>query len=124
MLNINKNVQVSDTTGDDSSNTAGDKKSIRSIILLLFIVLAVSSQAQRILTVEEAVASALQKNYDIILSRKDSTIAAIDYSYRNAVFLPRLNANAGALWNGSARIEATDPIIAQAERWSIAGGDA
>jgi outer membrane protein TolC len=103
MLNRNKNVQVSDTTGDDSSNTAGHKKLIPPIFLSLFIVLAVSSQAQRILTVEEAVASALQKNYDIILSRNDSTIAAIDYSYRNAVFLPRLNASAGALWNNNAQ---------------------
>ena len=48
-------------------------------------------------------ASALEKNYDIILSRNDSTIAAIDYSYRNAVFLPRLNANAGVLWNNNAQ---------------------
>ncbi len=69
----------------------------------LFILTASSSYAQRILTVEEAVASALQKNYDIILSRNDSTIAAIDYSYKNAVFLPQLNANAGAFWNNNSQ---------------------
>ena len=69
----------------------------------LFIFTASSSYAQRILTVEEAVANALQKNYDIILSRNDSTIAAIDYSYKNAVFLPQLNANAGTFWNNNSQ---------------------
>jgi outer membrane protein TolC len=71
--------------------------------LFLFIFTASALHAQRILTVEEAVANALQKNYDIILSRNDSTIAAIDYSYKNAVFLPQLNANAGAFWNNNSQ---------------------
>lgn len=62
-------------------------------ILLLFI--AISSSAQRILSLEEAIASALKNNYDILLSRNDSLVAALDYSYRNAVFFPRLNASAG-----------------------------
>ncbi len=101
MLNRNKNVQVSDATGDDSSYAAGHKKFIPSIFLLLFIFLAVSSQAQKILTLEEAVGNALEKNYDIILSRNDSAIAAIDYSYRNAFFIPRLNANVGTVWNNN-----------------------
>jgi outer membrane protein TolC len=87
-------------TRTDSSNGAGkQKKVIHYFYLFLFIFTASPSYAQRILTVEEAVASALQKNYDIILSRNDSTIAAIDYSYRNAVFLPRLNGNIGSVWN-------------------------
>jgi len=76
---------------------------IRHLFMLYFFFAGSVSFAQRILTVEEAVASALEKNYDIILSRNDSTIAAIDYSYRNAVFLPRLNANAGVLWNNNAQ---------------------
>jgi outer membrane protein len=103
MLNRNKNVKVSDTTGDDSSNAAGDKKFIASIFLLLFISLAISSQAQKILTLEEAVGNALEKNYDIILSENDSAIAAIDYSYRNAAFIPRLNANVGTVWNNNSQ---------------------
>jgi outer membrane protein TolC len=44
-----------------------------------------------------------KKNYDIILSRNDSTIAAIDYSYRNAVFIPRVNAAAGTVWNNNSQ---------------------
>ncbi len=111
MLNRNKNVQVCnpDKSGqaanrDDSCNAAGkQKKIIHYFYLSLFIFTASSSYAQRILTVEEAVANALQKNYDIILSRNDSTIAAIDNSYRNAVFLPQLNANAGAFWNNNSQ---------------------
>ena len=118
MLNRKKKVQESltlrsgcrhlssacDATRVDSSNGAGNqRKIIHHFFLCLFIFTASSSYAQRILTVEEAVANALQKNYDIILSRNDSTIAAIDYSYKNAVFLPQLNATAGTLWNNNSQ---------------------
>ena len=80
------------TRADSINGACKQKKIIHHFLLSLFIFTASSSYAQRILTVEEAVANALQKNYDIILSRNDSTIAAIDYSYKNAVFLPQLNA--------------------------------
>lgn len=95
MLNRKKKVQVSEV--------CKQKRIIHYFFLFVFIFIASASYAQRILTVEEAVANALQKNYDIILSRNDSTIAAIDYSYRNAVFLPRLNANAAAVWNNNSQ---------------------
>ncbi|NTS40494.1 TolC family protein [Flavisolibacter sp. BT320] len=48
--------------------------------------------AQDSLTVEEAVGYALRNNYDILLARQDSAVAAINYEYRNAAFLPRVNA--------------------------------
>jgi len=95
MLNRKKKVQ--------ESEVCKQKRAIHHFFLSLFILTASSSYAQRVLTVEEAVANALQKNYDIILSRNDSTIAAIDYSYKNAVFLPQLNANAGTLWNNNSQ---------------------
>ena len=57
--------------------------------------LSAKISAQRVLTVEEAVATALQNNYDIQLSRNDSIVAALDYSYRNVVFLPTINGSAG-----------------------------
>ncbi len=95
MLNRKKKVQVSEV--------CKQKRIIHYFFLFVFIFIAPASYAQRILTVEEAVANALQKNYDIILSRNDSTIAAIDYSYRNAVFLPRLNANVAAVWNNNSQ---------------------
>ena len=85
------------------SKVCKQKKIIYYFFLCLFTFNGAVSYSQRVLTVEEAVANALQKNYDIILSRNDSTIAAIDYSYRNAVFIPRLNATAGALWNNNAQ---------------------
>ena len=104
MLNRQKKVQESDTTKADGRNAARKpKKIIHQSFLFLFILAASSSYAQRVLTVEEAISNALQKNYDIILSRNDSTIAAIDYSYRNAVFLPRLNGNVGATWNNNSQ---------------------
>jgi outer membrane protein TolC len=59
--------------------------------------------AQRTLTLEEAIANTLQNNYDILLSKNDSAIAAIDYSYRNAAFIPRLNENVGVVWNNNSQ---------------------
>src|SRR5215217_8514759 len=53
------------------------------------------------LTLEKAIATALQYNYDIQLSRNDSAIAAIDYSYRDAALLPQLNANTSILYNNN-----------------------
>ena len=72
-----------------------------SISYLAFFLLTNSLQAQRLLTLEEAIATALQHNYDIILSKNDSAVAALDYSYRNAIFLPRLNGNIGTVWNNN-----------------------
>ena len=55
------------------------------------------------LTLEEAIATALQNNYDILLAKNDSAAAALDYSYKNAAFIPRLNANIGTVWNNNAQ---------------------
>ncbi len=74
---------------------------MRKILLPLLLLVAFSSSAQRILTIEEAIATALQQNYDIQLSKNDSAVAALDYSYRNAVFLPRLNGTFGSTWNNN-----------------------
>ncbi|MES1215020.1 MAG: TolC family protein [Bacteroidota bacterium] len=59
------------------------------------------SSAQKILTLEEAVATALQNNYDIRIARNDSMVAALDYSYRYGAFLPQLNASVGTVWNNN-----------------------
>ena len=74
---------------------------MKKIILPFFLLIGISSPAQQVLTLEEAIATALQFNYDILLSRNDSMVAALDYSYRNAVFLPRLNGTAGQVWNNN-----------------------
>jgi len=109
MLKKDKNVHSGaqrdrDTTKIDRGNGAGYLKNVVSFLLLVTILLtAGSAGAQRILTLDSAIANALQKNYDIILSRNDSAIAAIDYSYRNAAFLPRLNGNIGTAWTNNAQ---------------------
>ena len=59
------------------------------------------SEAQKLLTLDEAIATALQNNYDIQLSKNDSAVAALDYSYRNAIFLPRINSTLGANWSNN-----------------------
>lgn len=71
------------------------------LIFLWMLVSALPSNAQRALTIEEAIATALQNNYEIQLSRNDSMVASIDYSYRNAVFLPSVNANANIANNNN-----------------------
>jgi outer membrane protein len=62
--------------------------------LFIAALLAVTGKlwAQDSLTVEEAVGYALSNNYNILLARQDSAVAAINYEYRNAAFLPRINA--------------------------------
>jgi outer membrane protein len=70
------------------------------IVVLLFGSIA---SAQDTLTVEKAIATALNNNYDILLSRQDSASIAITNEYRNAVFLPTLNANSTVLFNNNAQ---------------------
>lgn len=72
----------------------------RSFFFLLFIP-ALYCPAQPMLSVEEAIATALKNNYDIQLAKNDSIIAALDYSYKNAAFFPRLNANTGIVFNNN-----------------------
>lgn len=74
---------------------------MRRYFTLAFVLAAFHGSAQRTLSLEEAIASALKNNYDILLSKNDSLVAALDYSYRNAVFYPRLNATVGTTWNNN-----------------------
>ncbi len=71
------------------------------ILLPALLFASTTASAQRMLTIEEAIATALQHNFDIRLSKNDSAIAALDYSFRNAAFLPRLNGNLGTTWNNN-----------------------
>lgn len=61
--------------------------------------------AQNLLTVEEAVATALKNNYDIELLRNDSASFALDKSYAKAAFLPRLNASTGLVFNNNDQLQ-------------------
>ncbi len=76
---------------------------VLSVLCPAFLLTASNLHAQKMLTLEEAIATALQNNYDIQLSKNDSAVAALDYSFRNAVFIPRLNGNLGTTWNNNAQ---------------------
>jgi len=76
-------------------------KLLRYIFFYFFIFCFDDLRAQELLTPEDAIATALKNNYEIRLSRNDSIISAIDYSYVNAAFLPRLNANGGLIFNNN-----------------------
>ncbi len=75
---------------------------VSRLTIICCIIFCVSDlQAQELLMPEDAIATALQNNYEIRLSRNDSIISAIDYSYANAAFLPRLNGNGGLIFNNN-----------------------
>lgn len=74
---------------------------MKKILLPALLVMSFTSTAQRMLNLEEAIATALKQNFDIQLSKNDSAVAALDYSFRNAVFLPRVNGNFGSTWNNN-----------------------
>lgn len=75
----------------------------KGIVFLLASFVSVSRllAQQDSLTVEQAVAYALRNNYNIMLARQDSAVAAINYEYRNAAFLPRVNATGQALFSNN-----------------------
>jgi outer membrane protein TolC len=72
---------------------------MRFLLSSFFILLLNVSFAQTTLTLEDAIAIAVKNNYQIELSRKDSISAAIDYAYRNATALPKLNGTTGLTSN-------------------------
>jgi outer membrane protein TolC len=68
-------------------------------IMLLFNNFNASSQS--LLTVEEAVATAIKNNYDIQLLKNDAALAALNKSYANAAFYPRVNGNLATVFNNN-----------------------
>jgi outer membrane protein len=71
-------------------------KFLSSTVLLL---LGLNGFSQSVLTIEEAIGTALKNNYDILLVKKDAQSSAVDYNYAYAAFLPQFNATAGKIWN-------------------------
>lgn len=76
---------------------------MKRFLLPVCLLIGLMCSAQRVLSVEEAIATALQNNYNIQLAKNDSAAAAIDASYKNAAFIPRLNGNVGTVWNNNAQ---------------------
>ncbi len=76
---------------------------MKQFLFLLLIAMAgtkASSQPDS-LTVEQAVAYALQNSYDIVLAKNDSLVAAINYDLRNAAFYPTINSTGNLLYNNN-----------------------
>ena len=71
------------------------------VFLGLFLLAGKLWAQQDSLTAEQAVAFALRNNYSILLARQDSAVAAINYDYRNAAFLPRVNATGTVLFSNN-----------------------
>jgi outer membrane protein len=73
-----------------------------SVIGIGLAMASVVAQAQsRLLTLDEAIATSLQNNYDIQLSRNDSSLAALNNSYSTFALLPRLNAGGAYIHNNN-----------------------
>jgi outer membrane protein len=59
------------------------------------------SFAQEMISIEQAIAMALEKNYDVRVAQKVSQAAGTDDRYATAAFLPQLNGTAATTWNNS-----------------------
>ena len=82
--------------------------------ITLFVTLTTKGFSQPLLTVEEAIATALENNFEIRLAKNDSAAAALDYQYRNAALLPRINLNTGLTINNNDQYQKfTDGAIRQ-----------
>jgi outer membrane protein TolC len=76
----------------------------KGTILLMAIMLLLNNfnaSSQSLLTVEEAVATAIKNNYDIQLLKNDAALAALNKSYANAAFYPRVNGNLATVFNNN-----------------------
>ncbi|MGQ0739009.1 MAG: TolC family protein [Bacteroidota bacterium] len=76
---------------------------MKRLSFLVLLIPVLTSGQTRLLSLEEAIATALQNNYNIRLAKNDSMVAALDYSFRNAAFLPRVNGNVTSTWNNNAQ---------------------
>ena len=70
-------------------------------LLLVLLPLPALAQQPPALTLRQALAEGLQRNYDILLSRQDAQIAANNVTPGNAGQLPRLTANATRTFNNT-----------------------
>ncbi len=70
-------------------------------IFYFLIIQQANVSAQQKLSVEQAIATALEHNYSIQLLQNDSTAFALDNSYAKAAFLPRINSNTTLQFNNN-----------------------
>lgn len=102
--NMAKHNWIAVTAGIFTRYYSSSKRLSWQIMVALIMCLPLTStglRAQPLMTLEDAIAIALENNYDIRLAKSDSALLDLDYSFRNAVFLPRINASAGSLWTNN-----------------------
>ena len=93
---LNNNFQKVKGYGKGSKKTSFSFLGFMTIFIISF-----SAKAQQTMTVQDAIALSLANNYDIRLSRNDSSLAALNFSFRDFAFYPRLNANGGLVYNNN-----------------------
>jgi outer membrane protein len=71
---------------------------LRFFAVLTFVFVFQHSFAQEEISLEQVIALALEKNYDVQLSRNNSAAASLDNQYSVGAFLPQLNATGSKLW--------------------------
>jgi outer membrane protein len=73
----------------------------RKIVLLCFLFAAHISYCQEEISLEQVVALALERNYDVLLAKNVSESAATDNRYAVGAFLPQLQATGATVWNSN-----------------------
>lgn len=64
---------------------------LKTILLPTLLLIATSSLAQEILTLDQALQTGLQNNYSVRIAKNDASIAANNVTIGNAGFLPVLD---------------------------------
>ncbi len=60
-------------------------------VALYFFIIVFSSHAQEKILLENVISAALEKNYDVLLSKNNSTLVSNDNQYAFGAFLPQIN---------------------------------
>ncbi len=74
---------------------------MRRVLLLAFVFAFHISFSQEEIQLEQIIALALEKNYDVQLSKNVSEAAATDNKYAFGAFLPQINAVGTTVWNSN-----------------------
>src|SRR3989337_2013905 len=74
---------------------------MRRVLLLVFIFSFHISFSQEEIPLEQIIALALEKNYDIQVAKNVSEAATTDNQYVFGVFLPQINAVGATVWNNN-----------------------
>lgn len=72
-----------------------------TVVLFLFIGLYQTSHAQEEVSLEQVISLALEKNYDVRLSKVTAESAETDKDYAWGAFLPQVNAVGATVWNNN-----------------------